>query len=97
MTEMVFEADSLVIELAVSFPAGSLVQDLTGATLVAIAKRKGAAPVTGICTLLDEATIQAVFAARSLALGVWDVQIRATKSNQTLTLHAESFSVVESF
>ncbi len=97
MTEMVFEADSLVIELTVSFPVGGLVQDLTGATVVAIAKRKGAAPVDGAATVVDETTVQVVFAAGSLSVGVWEVQIRATKSGQTMTIHHEAFSVVESF
>lgn len=97
MTEMVFEADSLVIELTVSFPVGGLVQDLIGATVVVIARRKGSAAVNGVATVVDDTTVQAVFAAYSLTVGVWEIQIRAAKSGQTLTIHREEFSVVESF
>ena len=97
MTEMVFEADSLVIELVVSFPVGGLVQDLTGATVVAIARRQGLPDVDGVATVVGDDSIHVVFAPYSLAVGVWEVQIRATKSGQPKTLLKEAFSVQESF
>lgn len=99
MTEAIYEADTLVIDLDVVFPAGGPVPDLTGATVVAIARRQGGGlpDVSGAATVSGATTIQAVFAPGSLPTGVWDVQIRATKAGQVRTLLQEAFSVRSSF
>lgn len=92
-----FVADDLIIRVPVTFEPGSAVTTLTGATVVAVVRLDGAAPVTGTVAIDPggEALV-ASWSEGALTIGTGEVQIRATKDGFTRTLLSDRIAVLES-
>lgn len=90
-----FVEDDLVIRVPVTFDPASEVTSLAGGSVEAVAVPIGggtAIPASS-ATIVGSDLIRAVWNDTLFAVGVYDLQIRATVAGQTRTLVAQKLSV----
>lgn len=82
-----FEADTLPIQVNVTFAPGAEITSLTGGACVAIAESDAGTIVSAdSCVITSSTTVKAIFGAGDLPSGLWRIQIRATVSGIVQTL-----------
>ena len=91
LTEPSYTADDLVIRSPMTFDATAQVQTLSGAVLQAVLSNGtvtvAASSVTAVITTpTTNEVIFSVWANDTLAYGIWQGQVRATKDGQTQTV-----------
>lgn len=89
-----FEADDLIINVNVTFEAGSEITALTGGTVEAYVERAGAARVAAnSVSIVDADTIRVTFNENTLTEGVYTLQVRATVDGVTQTVAEATVTV----
>jgi hypothetical protein len=89
-------ADTLVIDVPVTFEAGAAISDLTGGAAIAVASHEDGAIQNGAATVVGAALVRVVFTAGSLAAGIWNLQVRVTVSSVVRTLVDTDMSIAPS-
>lgn len=94
MTITSYEADDLIINIPVTFDAGSEITDLTGGAVEAYAQRAGAERIAATAAAItSESSAKVTFADGTLAQGVYTLQVRVTVSGVTQTIADEVLTV----
>ena len=97
MTIKVYEGDNVTIEFTVTDEATGAAKDLTGATIVCRATRRGVnADATVTVTDAVNGKFQAVWSVSDLSPGMWKVQARITLGSDTRTVSDFPITVTDS-
>lgn len=96
------DLDTVEIDIALSFPSGVGFTDLIGGSASCSMRRTNAdgthTDVSGSCLIApDGLRVTAAFAAGSLSPGMWECQVRASKSGKTKTIYRGTFEVEAGF
>jgi len=83
----------LDIDLLFTFEDGAPIQSLVGATVRADAVLKGGAAYPGTVTILDAQTAHATWAAGSMPMGGYEIQVHASKAGAAQVAAVETFTM----
>lgn len=92
-----YKADDLIINLTVGFQDGAPITTLTGATVEAIAKGPNTINANTITVQPSGDEVTIVFNDNTLAVGQWQMQVRATLNGITQTIAEAVIDVKTSF
>lgn len=95
----IYDDDSLRVLVTAIDAANSLPLNITGATLEAIAKRRGEPSIPGAITVLDEVAgeFEVYWAPESFTVATYDVQIRVSIGPDVQTVYDEELKVKRSY
>ena len=91
----IHEADSLAVEVPVTFDEGGAVTSLVGAS-VAASVAKGSTTVPGTAAVAGPALATCSWPAGALAVGIWRFQLIVTIGGEVQTIAEERIKVLPS-
>ena len=94
MTVQTFEADSVIITVPITREDTGAAVNLSGATLEAVAQRRGASPIAATVTVTNEAggICQVSFASETFDVATYDWQLRLTVAGEVQTVVSDTIN-----